>query len=123
MVLSKGRGSKNDIVHIPVRLSDENAGKFRTFADSVEGLADEHGDFVDEDADDWQTEVEVWLETYVQDKSGLLKIKRPPDGTIAFVLKEIEPGNASGVTVASSNLYPERLVKAVRQTASVIEDS
>jgi hypothetical protein len=123
VVLSKGRGSKNEIVHVPVQLSDENTGKFRTFADSVEGLADEHGDFVDEDADDWQTEIEVWFETYVQDKSGLLKIKRPPDGTIAFVLKNVERGDANGVTVASANLYPERLIKAIRQIASVIEDS
>jgi hypothetical protein len=123
VVLSKGRGSKNEIVHVPVQLSDENAGRFRTFADSVEGLADDHGDFVDEDADNWQTEVEVWLETYLKDKSGLLKIKRPPDGTIAFVLKDIERGNANGVTVASPNLHPERLIKAIRQIALVIEDS
>lgn len=114
-VLSKGRGSKNEIVHVPVRLSDENAEKFRTFADSVEGLADEYGSFVDKDADDWQTEVEVWVETYMKDKNGLLKIKRPPDGTIAFVLKDIEAGNANGVMVANSNLYPERQYGRSRQ--------
>ena len=123
VVLSKGRGSDNEIVHVPVKLSNGNAAKFRTFADSVEELADEHGDFVDEDADDWQTEVEVWFESYVEEKNGLLKIKRPPDGTVAFVLKEIEPGNASGVTVASTNLHPEKLIKAARKIASVIEDS
>jgi len=39
------------------------------------------------------------------------------------VLKEIEPGNASGVTVASTNLHPEKLIKAARKIASVIEDS
>lgn len=123
VILSKGRGSDNEIVHVPVKLSAGNAVKFNTFANSVEQLGDEHGDFVDKDADDWQTEVEVWLESYIEAKSGLLKIKRPPDGSVAFELNEIDPGNASGVTIASPNLNPEKLIKAAREIASVIEDS
>jgi hypothetical protein len=64
LVLAKGYESSYESVHAPIYFGDKNASKLRYFADLIETLGDGHNDFTDETADDWETEEEVWLDTY-----------------------------------------------------------
>jgi len=122
LVLSKGKRSQNEIVHLPLKLNKKNANKLQYFAEGIEDLPGEDGQYVDENADDWETEVEVWLDTSGTRYKGLLKIIRPPDGTIALQLRKIKGSSFEDVTVAGRNIHPGKAITAVREIASAIEE-
>lgn len=122
LVLSKGRGSNNEIIHVPVELTSKNAEALREFATRILRLRNEHDSYVDKTADDWKTEVEVWFDTdSPRSKGGLLEILRLPDGDIGFKLKEIKEGSSENVLVANVNFNPDKAIKAFRGIADRME--
>jgi len=120
--LSKGRGSNNEIIHVPVELTSKNAEALREFATRILRLRNEHDSYVDKTADDWETEVEVWFDTDSPlSKGGILEILRLPDGDIGFKMKEIKEGSSENVLVANVNFNPDKAIKAFRGIADRME--
>jgi hypothetical protein len=122
LVLSKGRKPNNDIIHVPVELSSQNATTLREFANEILCLQDEHGSYLDKTADDWETEVEMWFNTdSPRSKGGILKIQRVTDGRLGFKLKEVKESGSEYVMVANVNFNPDTAIKAFREIAYRME--
>lgn len=121
LVLSKGRGRNNEIIHVPFQTSRNNAKSLRELSTEIVKLRDRNGNYVDKSSDDWETEAEVWFDTLNPESVGLLELFRPPDGSLGFRLKEIKDGSREEVGVAKANFDPEQMIRAARKIADKID--